>query len=1009
MSQVGARERITQNRIIDLFQHELAYRYLGNFEEREKNSNIEPKYLKAFLKEKGYSDKLIEKAIYELKKEADNQVNSLYENNQKVYGLLRYGVKVREEVGENKQTVWLIDWENPLENDFYIAEEVTVEGEHKKRPDIVLYINGIAVGILELKRGKVSVEQGIRQNLDNQKSIFIQRFFSTIQLVMAGNDTQGLRYGTIETPEKYYLTWKEESEKEYDYLLDKHLIQLCNKERILEILHDFTLFDGGVKKLCRPHQYFGVKESQKFIQRKEGGIIWHTQGSGKSLTMVWLAKWIRENIDNSRVLIITDRTELDKQIVKVFNQTGEPMVRAKSGADLLDKLNRNEHPLLASLVHKFGRREEGDYNEYIQDIQKNLPKDFKAKGNIYVFVDECHRTQSGKLHDAMKVVLPDALFIGFTGTPLLKKDKKKSLEVFGRYIHTYKFDEAVEDKVVLDLRYEARDVDQRITNQQRIDHWFDSKTSGLNDLAKAELKKRWGTMKKVLSSRSRLEQIVNDIIFDFELKDRLNNGRGNALLVAGSVYQACKYYELFQSRSFKECAIVTSYNPQVKDIKMEDSGEGETENILKYKIYQEMLNGKSVEDFEEEVKDKFIKEPAKMKLLIVVDKLLTGFDAPPATYLFIDKNMQDHGLFQAICRVNRLDEEDKEYGYIVDYKDLFQSLEKSIKDYTSEAFDAYDQKDVEGLLKDRIEQARERLESALEAVISLCESVFPRDSMHFIRFFCGNVERKEDLKETEEKRLTLYKLTASLIRAYSNLANEMAQAGYTQAEAEKIKAQVKFYTDLREEIKHASGDYIDLKRFEPGMRQLIDMYIYADDSRKISSFDDISLINLIVKNGEEAIDDLPENIRKNKEAVAETIENNLRKVIIEEAPTNPKYFEKMSLLLDEIIKERRREAQSYEEYLKRITELAKQTVNPQTSSSYPSELKTPAQRALYDNTGEDADLALLLDKKINYVKQDNWRNNRLKARAIEREVKKLLPEGIEMEEIMQIIREQNEY
>lgn len=1007
--QVGKIERATQNRVVKLFQNELHYRYLGNLEDQE-NSNVEIPLLGTFLKEKmGYSESLVSKALFEFSKVAGDQSKKLYEVNKEVYNLLRYGVKVREELGENKQTVWLIDWENPHNNDFAIAEEVSIKGENNKRPDIVLYINGIAIGIIELKRSTGSVEEGIRQNLDNQKSLFIQRFFNTMQLVMAGNDSQGLRYGTIETPEKYYLKWKENSIKDYDYVLDKHIAQLCNKERLLEIIYSFILFDAGVKKLCRPHQYFGVKECHKYVRRREGGIIWHTQGSGKSLTMVWLTKWIRENIDNSRVLIITDRNELDKQIVRVFSDTGEQMYKARSGADLIEKLNKNEHPLLCSLIHKFGRQDEGDFDGFIEDIRKFLPADFSAKGDIYVFVDECHRTQSGKLHEAMKAILPNGVFIGFTGTPLLKKDKQKSIEVFGTYIHTYKFNEAVADKVVLDLQYEARDIDQKITDQQSIDEWFEAETKGLTDIAKTELKQRWGTMQKVLSSKSRLEKIVFDIIKDFKVRPRLATGEGNAILVSGSVFQACRYYELFQAAGFRECAIITSYNPQISDIKGEETGEGETEQIQKYQIYQKMLNGKPTEEFEEEAKKLFIKEPAKMKLLIVVDMLLTGFDAPPASYLYIDKKMQDHGLFQAICRVNRLDTEDKEYGYIIDYKDLFDSIDSSMKDYTSEAFDAYEKQDVEGLLKNRLEQAKVHLDTALEAIIALCEPVHPQNEINFIKYFCGNSDNPEDLKNTEERRLALYLQTVSLIRAYANIANEMEKAGYTVSRAEFIKESVAYYTDLRDTIKLTSGDYVDLKAYEPGMRQLIDMYISADQSRKISAFEDMSLVQLIVDRGEDAVDYLPEGIRKNKSAVAETIENNLRRVIIEESPTNPKYYEKMSQLLDELIRERKKDAESYEAYLKKIVELTKKVQQPASSSHYPSTLNSRAKQAFYDNLEKDENLAVLLDAQIKYVKKDGWYGNPIKERELKLAVKKLLPNPGDIDTVFEIVRSQDEY
>jgi type I restriction enzyme R subunit len=1012
---IDDRERVTQSRVVKLFQKQLGYSYLDNWEERENNSNIEEEILHAYLKGKGYTETVINKALYDLDKTAGDQNKNLYDVNKEVYTLLRYGVNVREEAGQNKQNVELIDWKHPLKNKFAVAEEVTVKGEYDKRPDIVLYINGIAIGILELKRSTISVSEGIRQNLDNQKPIFIKQFFATVQLVMAGNDTEGLRYGAIGTPEKYYLNWKEESDTEN--LLDRQLLQLCQKERLLEIIHGFIVFDRGQKKLCRHSQYFGVRAAQNHVRKREGGIIWHTQGSGKSLVMVWLAKWIRENVKDARVLIITDRDELDKQIEKVFIGVGENIVRTKpkdgksGGKVLLEALNEANPWLLCSLIHKFGHREEADYDEYIEDIKRNLPANFKAKGDIYVFVDECHRTQSGKLHQAMKQIMPNALFIGFTGTPLLKKDKQTSMEVFGKYIHTYKFDEGVADKVVLDLRYEARNVEQYITSQEKIDQWFEAKTKGLTEFAKTELKKRWGTIQKVLSSQDRLEKIVADIMLDMETKDRLQNGRGNALLIAGSIYQACKYYELFQSHGLTKCAIITSYEPHTSDIKGESTGEDEpTENIRKYEIYQKMLCGKDVEVFEDEVKKKFIEEPAQMKLLIVVDKLLTGFDAHPATYLYIDKKMQDHGLFQAICRVNRLDGEDKEYGYIVDYKDLFKSLEKSVDDYTSEAFDGYDAEDVQGLLSDRLKKAKEDLDDALESIKALCEPVqTPKDSEAYSRYFCGDTQKKDDLKENEQKRVALYKQTVTLIRAYANIANEMAEAGYTPKEIEEIKKDVKYYEDVRAEIKLKSGDYIDLKAYEPAMRHLIDTYINAEESVKISAFDDMTLVEMLVEQGASAVTRLPKGIAQNKEAVAETIENNIRRLIIDEMPTNPKYYEKMSVLLDELIKERKREAKEYEKYLAKIVDLAMKVKNPASSFTYPQSLDTNAKRALYDNIGKNEYLATALDAEIRNTKKDSWRGNKIKEREVKYAIMKHIKEDEEAERIFELVKNQSEY
>ena len=929
MTAVGELERETQRRVIRHLRDHLEYTFLGNWHERDDNRNIEPNYLTRFLKHQGHSPALITKALDKLDKAAAlGGSKTLYDANREVYSLLRYGARVSPGVGEHTVTVHLIDWKNPAANHFAIAEEVTVTGKNTKRPDIVLYVNGIAVGVLELKRSTVSVAQGIRQNLDNQKKDFVQPFFSTVQLVMAGNDTEGLRYGVIETQEKYWLRWKETDAPDDDASTSPLLAELghlCAPDRLLELIHDFVVFDAGTKKICRHNQYFGVKAAREYVGRREGGIIWHTQGSGKSLTMVWLAKWIRElkHVDG-RVLIVTDRKELDEQIEMVFKGVDEDIYRTKSGADLAKALRDPAKSLICSLVHKFGSSEEGNVDQYVSDLQSQISDGLRPPGEIFVFVDECHRTQSGKLHRAMKAILPGATLIGFTGTPLLRADKQRSIEIFGPYIHTYKYDEAVDDRVVLDLRYEARDIDQDITSEAKIDQWFDSKTKGYSDLARAQLKKRWGTMKKVTSSLPRIREIVADILMDMETRDRLKSGRGNAMLVSDSVYAACRFFEAFRKTELEDrCAIVTSYSPAAGDITGEETGEGLTEKLLKYDVYRRMLADHfgepedtamhKADRFEQEVKRRFVNEPGQMKLLIVVDKLLTGFDAPPATYLYIDKRMQDHGLFQAICRVNRLDGDDKEYGYIIDYKDLFKSLEGAIQDYTGEAFDGYDREDVKGLLKDRLEQGRKRLEETREAVKALCEPVEPpRDSDAYRHYFCHG---GKGLAANERKRLALYRAVAAFLRAYANLANEMIEAGYTEAERQTIRDEVGHYEKVRQEVKLASGDYVDLKVFEPAMRHLLDNYIRAEDSEVISAFDDMTLVDLLIRDGEGAIGSLPAGIRGSPRAVAETIENNVRRLIVDEMAVNPKYYEKMSAVLDALIQQRREEAIEYEDYL----------------------------------------------------------------------------------------------
>lgn len=1016
MSIVGQPERVTQNRVIALFRDEMGYRYLGDWGDRDSNSNIEEGLLSAWLTKSGYTPAQIASAIYKLRTEADNHNRNLYGNNQAVYSLLRYGVPVKIEAGKVTETVRLINWREPKKNDFAIAEEVTLKGNHERRPDIVLYVNGIAIGALELKNSRVTIGDGIRQCLSNQQPMFNAWFFSTVQLIFAGNDSEGLQYGAIGTPEKYFLKWKEDEADNSRFKLDKYLLKICEKHRLIELMHDFVLFDGGVKKLPRVHQYFGIKEAQQHVRDKKGGIIWHTQGSGKSIVMVLLAKWILENNPNARVAIITDRDELDKQIERVFNEVGEPIKRTSSGRDLMNQLGQAKPRLLCSLVHKFGRRDVDNFDAFIKELEAQPSS---TVGEVFVFVDECHRTQSGKLHRVMKAMMPNAIFIGFTGTPLLKKDAHTSLEVFGGYIHTYKFSEGVEDGVILDLVYEARDIDQRLGSEEKIDAWFEAKTKGLNDWQKDELKKQWGTMQNVLSSKSRMDRVVSDIVFDFSVKPRLSSERGNAILVASSIYEACRYFTLFQKTPLKgRCAVVTSYNPLAKDVTLEETGANtETDKQFIYNTYTELLEDveakpgmSKTETYEERAKALFIKEPANMKLLVVVDKLLTGFDAPPCTYLYIDKSMQDHGLFQAICRTNRLDGEDKDFGYIVDYKDLFKKVENALAVYTSELDHSAGGADPEVLLQDRLKKGRERLDNAIEALALLCEPVEPpKGELEHIHYFCGNTEISEDLAEHQPQRSALYKATVALVRAFANIADELEAAGYSAADISRIKKDTDRYLKLREIIRNASGESLDLKAYEADMRHLIDTYIEADEPRKISPFDNMSLLDLIVKSGiANAINSQLGGIKGNKDAVAETIENNVRSKIIKEHLSDPAYFEKMSTLLDEIIAARKAKAIEYEAYLKKIAELAAKVQSGHAEDT-PKALNTPGRRALYNNLNQSEALALEIDEVVKKVRPDAWRGIQAREQIIKAALYGVLKDESEVERIFLIIKQQPEY
>ncbi|GAA9013241.1 HsdR family type I site-specific deoxyribonuclease [Helicobacter pylori] len=987
-------EKEIQKQVIDTFKS-MGYAYLGDLTKSD-NKNINKESLKAWLvKNQKINDERWQRIEYKINNALNND---LYEANQKFYDLLIYGVRTTISQDENTQTTWLIDWKDVSKNEFSVAEEVSVKGPNTKRPDIVLYVNGIALGVLELKNSSVSVESAIRQNLDNQKKEFIRDFFKTIQLVMAGNESQGLRYGVIETKEKHYLSWKEEG-------VQKNLFEtiecFLKKERFLEFIHDFLIFDKGQKKCARFHQYFAVKKTQEFIHKKEGGIIWHTQGSGKSLTMVWLTKWLRRNTTQARVLIVTDRTELDAQIQGVFEGIGEAIYRADSKKDLLSVLFENKEFLVGSLVHKF------DDND-LEDLKKQ-----PVLKKWIVLVDECHRTQSGKLHNAMKSLLPNAIFIAFSGTPLLKQDKKTSQEVFGDYIHCYKFNEAVSDKVVLDLNYEARSVDQYVSSPEKLDEYFELKTQNLNDTAKTELKKKWANLQKVFSTKNRLEHIVQDIVLDMAKLPRLSNGKGNAMLVAESVYNACRYFELFLETELKDkVAVITSYEPNIADLK--DCGSDESEESYKYRAYCKMLQNffnekdekkalNKTKEFEEEVKKRFINEPARMKLLIVVDKLLTGFDAPSLTYLYIDKKMQDHKLFQAVCRVNRLDGEDKDFGCITDYSDLFDSLQEAHSDYTNGAFENYEREDIQGLISNKAQKIKKKLEEARDQLRSLCESVKePKDETGYIAYFCGS-----DLEKNAQKRRLFYQLVGVFLRMFVEL-NHLEKPIYSKEEMQKIKQEVQFYRHLQKMIGLNSGDSVDLKSYSEDMRKILDAYIKATDSKTLIKIENQGLCEVLAQMDINDFNKELSQVFKNESSMAESIANNTRKRIIEKEASDPKYYEKLSSLLNDLINQFREKKLTYLEYLQQIHNLAKQVIHKE-DKNYPKKINTNALKTLYDNLDENEALALEIDACIRDNKKDGWVGHNQKEKNLKIALRKVINDEGLLENTFNLAKHIDEY
>lgn len=873
-----------------------------------------------------FSQSSILKAVDELAGVSLNE--GLMVANEKITNLLLLGTSLEENLEDGTRRSFsfkFIDFENLQNNDFYVTEEFEVsrvnqgEAQKHRRPDLVLFINGIPIVVIELKKSSVSFENGIKQLEKEQGKDEIAHLFKYIQLTIAANGS-GARYGTTGTPFKFYSVWKEQDEaKAKESLkslingrevsaLDMMLFALLSKDRLLRLVGHYIVFDKKMKKVCRYQQFFAIEETLKRISAKKdgaraGGLIWHTQGSGKSLTMVMLTKLLKQIYINSKIIVVTDRIDLDGQIHKTFENTDVKAGRASSGSDLIEKLQSGVS-VITTLVHKFKK---------VQN-QKVVIRD----GDIFVLVDESHRTQGGDLHKAMKKALPLACYIGFTGTPLLKREKN-SFAKFGGEIHRYTIDDAVKDGAVLPLLYEGRYVGQEVLDPEGLTRKFDLISRELGDEAKRDLQQKWARFERVASSEQRLELIAVDI--NEHIKKTLKKSGFKAMLATQRKYDAIKYHKIFEEFGEIKSAYVISSNEH------EELEGGHKEYVAK--AWQETIKDYGSEEaYLKYVKDEFIYGD-EIDLLIVVDKLLTGFDAPRASTLYIDKQLKEHNLLQAIARVNRL-YDGKDYGYIIDYRGLLGELDQALTSYAS--LSGFDPEDLTGAVID-VRSEIIKAKTYYTHLDDLFNSVKFKDDLESYVAVLEDVQKRDDFKEWLSQFARAFKLALSSEKIYDILSEEEIKA---------YKQRVKFYNELRKAMQLRYHETCDFGKYEVQMQKLLDTYVSAKEVNELTK-----LVNIF----ETEFDDEVQRV-EGKNAKADTIISAVSAVVKEKMDSNPAFYKSIAQQIQDIIDEYKAKRLSEEEKLakaKVLKDLITGALKP-NEDRYPKEFNgKKILFAIYDN------------------------------------------------------------
>lgn len=920
--------------------------------------------------ENEFSAANIERAMEDLD---EPLTDGLVRTNEKIYDALLLGKSYPETVGDGKMLSFnlrYIDWDNPQNNVFHVTEEFAVDSQdrqHNARPDIVLFINGIPFAVIECKAPHIPVEEAVGQMIRNQQAAYIPHLFKFAQLVVATNKN-AVKYATVGTPKKFWSVWKEQDADWLQARLsalvpdrmpteqDRNIVSLFSRERVFELIRYFILFDANVKKVCRYQQFFAVREIMKTIAEsdehgnRQSGVIWHTQGSGKSLTMVMLAKYILMELKDChpRVVIVTDRKELDAQIAATFAHTRLTPARATSGRHLVELVNSARADVITSIINKFNTVER-------QEV-KNPSRD------IFVLVDESHRSNYGLMATRMRSVFPNACYIGFTGTPLMKSEKN-TMARFGRLIHKYTIRDGVEDGAIVPLIYEGRFVEQKV-DEENIDLWFKQTTRRLTEAQREDLRRKWSSIRRLTSTDARIKRIALDISEHF-IEGYKDTGF-KAMLATNYKRDAIRYLECFEQFGDLNCAVVIS-PPDMRE-GVDDVDEGADDLVVSF--WNKMMQQYGDADrYEEAIKNRFC--DGEIDILIVCSKLLTGFDAPLCQVLYIDKELKEHGLLQAIARTNRL-HEGKDYGLIVDYRGLIEKLDTAMDMYSGAGLENFDGGDLKGVVVD-VMSAIGNLRSAYTQLVELFAPVGSISDAEAVEVFLADDKMRQDF----------YTLLCAFGRALNPVLNaEQAYNALGKEERQKYQDTFIFFSKVRRSVKLQYCDAIDNAEYEPLMQNLLDTHLSVAGLKKITSPIDI----LNKDDFEKELEELG-SLRSKADAIA----SRMTRSISEKRDENPAYYDSFSKRIRDALALYKEKVISEAEYLAKMRTIMEDYYAGKSTVSYPERIKSNVHAqafygvltALFDEVEDEritpdfvAEVSEEITKIVASHSQVDWTNNK---------------------------------